>query len=354
MRLTEFFTHPVGSLVLLLLPQMLLGFLFVLAGATKLSNRTDFEQVVASYRLGGPTLAKFISFSLPAIELTVGLLLLGGLFAPFATILTWLLLATFLAIAVYNAATKKSGGSGCFGSLSVAEFGWKSIAIRNLLLLAGASLMLAALALQVSYQFSVFNVAIGVLLAIAGLILGLSQGNAVATQNVTSGVIGRRGFLRYAGTAVVGSLESIAYGSPDKATVASAGTIVRSEEKVSSLEEAMRLSPATLLVPKSTDYVLNEVGVFRDSKGNVTDVLLHYTSSTSAVIFVDFRPRADKAATLDNPTELRQIQGRSVQFSIASSNLQVVMASWIDADWTVAVVGFGATTDDLVSIIKSM
>ena len=95
------------------------------------------------------------------------------------------------------------------------------------------------------------NVAIGVLLAIAGLILGLSQGNAVATQNVTSGVIGRRGFLRYAGTAVVGSLESIAYGSPDKATVASAGTIVRSEEKVSSLEEAMRLSPATLLVPKS-------------------------------------------------------------------------------------------------------
>ncbi|NJO82209.1 MAG: DoxX family membrane protein [Blastochloris sp.] len=354
MRLTEFFAHPVSSLVLLLLPQMLLGFLFVLAGATKLSNRTDFEQVVASYRLGGPTFAKLVSFSLPTTELAVGLLLLGGLFTPFATIVTWLLLATFLAIAVYNAITKKAGGCGCFGSLSVAEFGWKSVAIRNFLLLVGAALMLAALALQVSYQFSAFNVAIGVLLAIVGLILGLSQGDAVVTQNVTSDGIGRRGFLRYAGTAVVGALASMAYSSPAKATAASAGTIVRSEEKVSSLEEAIRLSPAKLLVPTSTDYVLNEVGVFRDSKGNVTDVLLHYASSTSAVIFVDFQPRADKAATLNNPAELRQIQGRSVQFSTASSNPPAVMASWVDVDWTIAVVGFGATTDDLVSIIKSM
>ena len=254
MQITAFFTHPVGSLILLLLPQMLLGFLFVLAGATKLSNRTDFEQVVASYRLGGPIFAKLISFSLPTIELAVGLLLLGGLFISFATILTWLLLATFLGIAVYNVAIKKAGGCSCFGSLSVAEYGWKSIAIRNLLLLAGASLMLVAVALQVSYQFSVFNRAIGALLAIVGLILGLSQGDAVVNQKVTSQGTGRRGFLRYAGTAVVGSLASMAYSSPDKAIAASAGTIVRSEEKVSSLEEAIRLSPAPLLVVRHINH----------------------------------------------------------------------------------------------------
>lgn len=162
----------------------------------------------------------------------------------------------------------------------------------------------------------------------------------------------RRSFLKRG--AMLAGLLIVGPKSGDRATAASSGIIVRSEEKVNSLEEAIRISPAKLLIPSSHDFILKEVGVFRNAGGSVTDVLLHYEKGANELIFVDFRPRADKAATLRNATELRWIRDRPVQFSADTLNPTWLMASWVDVNWTIAVVGFGATIDDLISIIASM
>jgi len=92
-----------------------LGGVFVLAGALKVTHPHEAGLAVQAYRLLPPVLARDVGYGLPVLEIALGVLLILGLFTRFAAILTGLLLIAFIIGVASVWARGLSIDCGCFG-----------------------------------------------------------------------------------------------------------------------------------------------------------------------------------------------------------------------------------------------
>ncbi|WP_222196025.1 MauE/DoxX family redox-associated membrane protein [Modestobacter italicus] len=95
--------------------RLLLGVVFVVAGALKLPDPAAAERAVRAYRLLPEALVSPVAFGLPVLEIAVGLALLAGVFVRTAAIASAVLMVVFL-IGVGSAwARGLQIDCGCFG-----------------------------------------------------------------------------------------------------------------------------------------------------------------------------------------------------------------------------------------------
>jgi putative oxidoreductase len=128
-----------------LISRIVLGGVFLVAGATKIANSGGLAASIRSYELGLPEW--FVSLSahaLPYLEIMLGLYLLVGLFTKVAAWATIALTAIFLLALVQGALRGLEIDCGCFGSSADGEPG------GNLLLAAARDVGLLALELHVA------------------------------------------------------------------------------------------------------------------------------------------------------------------------------------------------------------
>ena len=95
--------------------RLLLGGVFVVAGALKLPDPAAAVRAVRAYRLLPEPLVHLAAFGLPVVEIAVGLALLAGVFVRTAALLSALLLAGYIAAIASAWARGLSIDCGCFG-----------------------------------------------------------------------------------------------------------------------------------------------------------------------------------------------------------------------------------------------
>lgn len=117
--------------------RFLLGFVFLLAGLSKIGRRSDFEQTIRAYELVSRRAAQLIARWLPRLELAgASLLLLGVATIPIAVLLGVLLVGFAGAVGI-NLARGRKIDCGCFSATAPQKIGWGVVA-RNLSLAAMA------------------------------------------------------------------------------------------------------------------------------------------------------------------------------------------------------------------------
>ncbi len=109
----------------------LAGVLLV-AGISKLFDRTGFVQAVESYQILPKRLSRLFAFSLPYSEITAGFALLVGLGTRAAAMLAIFLVACFTTAIVFNLARSRDLDCHCFGNLHQEKISAASL-LRNLI-----------------------------------------------------------------------------------------------------------------------------------------------------------------------------------------------------------------------------
>ena len=99
----------------LLAVRLLIGFVFVYAGAEKISNPESFALSVSNYRLIPVWFINFTAITLPWIELIAGLLLIFGVFIKESSIIILALLIIFNIAIIISLARGLNIDCGCFG-----------------------------------------------------------------------------------------------------------------------------------------------------------------------------------------------------------------------------------------------
>jgi uncharacterized membrane protein YphA (DoxX/SURF4 family) len=124
--------------------RLLLGGVFLVAGALKLPDPAAAERAVRAYRLLPESLVAPVAFGLPVVEIAVGLALLIGVFVRTAALLSALLLVVYL-VGVGSAwARGLAIDCGCFGGggqVAAADTAYPAEILRD------GALLLVALAL---------------------------------------------------------------------------------------------------------------------------------------------------------------------------------------------------------------
>jgi uncharacterized membrane protein YphA (DoxX/SURF4 family) len=131
------FLDPLRQAHVLLLLRLVLGGLLLIAGATKLTDRAAFYEAVADYDVLPPALARPFAFLMPLVEVTLGALLLLGLFTVPAAALAVPLFASFSIAIGVNMLRGRHFDCHCFGSAQSDRIGWPAL-VRSLLLAATA------------------------------------------------------------------------------------------------------------------------------------------------------------------------------------------------------------------------
>ena len=124
--------------------RLLVGGVFVVAGALKLPDPAAAVRAVRAYRLLPEALVAPVAFGLPAVEIAVGLALLAGVFVRTAAIASAVLLAVFIAAVGSAWARGLQIDCGCFGNggqVAAGQTAYPAEILRDI------ALLLAALAL---------------------------------------------------------------------------------------------------------------------------------------------------------------------------------------------------------------
>jgi uncharacterized membrane protein YphA (DoxX/SURF4 family) len=124
--------------------RLVLGGVFVVAGALKLPDPAAAVRAVRAYQLLPEPLVGPVAFGLPVLEIAIGLALLAGVFVRTAAIASAVLLVVFLAGVISAWARGLQIDCGCFGDggvVAVGETAYPQEVIRDV------ALLLAALAL---------------------------------------------------------------------------------------------------------------------------------------------------------------------------------------------------------------
>jgi uncharacterized membrane protein YphA (DoxX/SURF4 family) len=103
---------------LLLLFRVIVGGVFIWAGALKIADPLDFAQSIKNYQVVSPTLALLIAIVLPWVEVLSGALLIIGVLKRSSALLISLLLIGFIGLVALALARGIDTSCGCFGSLS--------------------------------------------------------------------------------------------------------------------------------------------------------------------------------------------------------------------------------------------
>ena len=120
-----------------LLLRLVLGALLLLAGVTKLADRSAFRAAVSEYQLLPSRLEGPFATALPLLETTLGALLLLGLGTAFAAALAAPLFLTFGIAIGLNMVRGRVFDCHCFGALQSEGIGWPAF-VRSLALGAAA------------------------------------------------------------------------------------------------------------------------------------------------------------------------------------------------------------------------
>ncbi len=98
-----------------LIARLVLGGVFLVAGALKVSTPEAMAKATQAYQLLPHDLAAYVGYALPTIEILLGLLLLLGLFTRTAAVLTSLLVVAFVIGIAQAWARGLTIDCGCFG-----------------------------------------------------------------------------------------------------------------------------------------------------------------------------------------------------------------------------------------------
>ncbi len=113
--------------------RLVLGGLFIYAGAVKVLDPLDFAQDIRNYRLVGQSLSFIAAIVLPWLEILAGAFLIAGLWRRGAALVITGLLVFFIVLTAVTMARGLDVDCGCFGSLS-RKSGW-SVIIEDLAML---------------------------------------------------------------------------------------------------------------------------------------------------------------------------------------------------------------------------
>jgi putative oxidoreductase len=115
---------------LLLVLRVVLGGLFVYAGAVKIADPLGFAEDIRNYRLVGQTLSFAVALVLPWLEVLAGAFLIAGVWKRGAALAITVLLVFFVVLTLVTMARGLDVDCGCFGSLS-RKSGW-SVVLEDL------------------------------------------------------------------------------------------------------------------------------------------------------------------------------------------------------------------------------
>lgn len=122
--------------------RIVLGGLFVYAGAVKIADPLDFAQDIRNYRLVGQSLSFVAAVVLPWLEVLAGAFLVAGIWKRGAALVISGLLVFFIVLTLVTMARGIDVDCGCFGSLS-RKSGW-GVVLEDLgMLYLGLCLLLA-------------------------------------------------------------------------------------------------------------------------------------------------------------------------------------------------------------------
>ena len=99
--------------------RILLGVIFIASAILKLPHQAEFVQIVSSYEILPYSLAEVYGLLLPWVELTVGCLLILGLFTRFTAAISLAMVASFIvanSFAMSNPGAGTDNLCGCFGA----------------------------------------------------------------------------------------------------------------------------------------------------------------------------------------------------------------------------------------------
>ena len=103
--------------------RLVLGGLFVYAGAVKVLEPLDFAQDIRNYQLVGQSLSFIAAIVLPWLEILAGLALILGVWTRGAALVVTGLLVFFIVLTAVTMVRGLDVDCGCFGSLS-RKSGW--------------------------------------------------------------------------------------------------------------------------------------------------------------------------------------------------------------------------------------
>lgn len=125
------------SLVISFVLRMVLGGLFCWAGVSKFVHTAELGAFLASYSYIPAKIAFLVVRALPAAELTLGIMLILGIWTRVSGVLTLLLLVLFTGWALARKIKKDRLPCGCFG-------GWSKPSDNRLIIVRNCSLIIAA------------------------------------------------------------------------------------------------------------------------------------------------------------------------------------------------------------------
>lgn len=100
---------------LLFIIRIILGFIFIYAGAEKISNPGSFAISITNYRLLPITIINFFAITLPWIELVAGILIVFGISVKENSAIIFSMLLVFTLAIVISLFRGLSIDCGCFG-----------------------------------------------------------------------------------------------------------------------------------------------------------------------------------------------------------------------------------------------
>ncbi len=143
--------------VIELLASLLLGGVFLFSAVPKLRHPRGFVLTVLQYQILPARLSRLYGWLLPPLELFLALLFFGGTALRSASVLTGLLLLSFLIAVGVNLARGRRLECGCFGKAAKRQIGWGLLLQDGLLLAVAVALCFVAQTWASLESWSVFR-----------------------------------------------------------------------------------------------------------------------------------------------------------------------------------------------------
>ena len=138
---------------LLFFCRIALGFLFIYAGAEKISDPSGFSTSISNYKLLPVYMVNFFAITMPWIEIVAGILLVFGISVKENAFIINAMLIVFIAAISISLARGLSIDCGCFGKGN--QIGIQKLIENSLMFFAGVLLILydsKILALKVNHS----------------------------------------------------------------------------------------------------------------------------------------------------------------------------------------------------------
>ena len=123
--------------VVFVLVRLILGAIFIAAGIPKILDTASFAGMVYNYQLLPDVLINFVAITLPWVEVTVGCLLIVGVWLPGAVAIYNLLMISFLSALAFNVWRGLDISCGCFSTKTGDAIDMLTI-FRDLVIFGGA------------------------------------------------------------------------------------------------------------------------------------------------------------------------------------------------------------------------